>query len=90
MASQNSESRYLHAKLIAVTKDGTWARDFELSIPPFVGLGIRLDVYEMVNVQSVIVGDARYDVTCIVGPEPGESFDAAWLERQGFEEAPYP
>ena len=78
------------ALLVAVTKGASWTRTFELRIPPFVGLGIRLDVYDMVNVESVVVGDAKFDVTCIVGPEPGRSFDADWLERLGFEIAPYP
>jgi hypothetical protein len=76
--------------LVALTPGASWTRTYELPIAPFVGLGIRLDVYELVNVESVIVGDAHVDVTCIVGPEPGHSFDAGWLERHGFEVAPYP
>ncbi len=80
----------LRTLLVAVTRNGTWTRRIELSIAPFVGLGIRLDVYDMVKVESVIVGDARVDVTCLVGPEPGRTFEVEWLERMGFEAAPYP
>lgn len=82
--------RALRALLVAVTKDATWTRSYELPIAPSVGLGIRLDTYDMVNVESVIVGDVGYDVTCIVGPERGRTLDAAWLERLGFEVGPYP
>lgn len=66
--------------------------EFDLSIPPFPGLGIRLDTYDMVNVTSVIVGDPEFDVTCIVENE-GE--DNRYLseedcKRLGFEEWSYP
>jgi hypothetical protein len=80
----------LRARLVALTKTASWTRASDLPIAPFPGLGIRLDVYEMVNVSSVVVGDAGFDVTCIVAPEPGATFDDAWLTRHGFEVAPYP
>jgi hypothetical protein len=80
----------LRCLLVAVTAKATWTRRFDMNIAPFVGLGIRLDVYDMVNVTSVIVGDPKLDVTCIVAPEGGGTFDPIWLERRGFEPAPYP
>lgn len=69
----------------------TWRRDFELTIPPFVGLGIRLDVYDMVNVDSVVVGDFGYDVTCIVSIENVKAKDVTekLLLRLGFEKGLY-
>jgi hypothetical protein len=48
------------------TKDATWVQEMDLPFPPFPGLGIRVDVYEMLNVDCVVVGDHGYDVTCIV------------------------
>jgi len=46
----------------------------------------------MVNVESVVVGDYGYDVTCIVQLEPQEAVDTS--EKRctalGFEISPYP
>jgi hypothetical protein len=81
----------LKTLLVMPILDATWRRDFELSIPPFVGLGIRLDVYDMVNVDSVVVGDFGYDVTCIVsveGAKPDEVTEKL-LTRLGFERGVY-
>ena len=81
----------LRALLVMPTKTGTWLRMTELPFAPFPGLGIRVDVYDVLNVDSVLVGDARSDVTCIVHLE-GAS-DGASPEQCaafGFEMAPYP
>ena len=80
----------LKALLVIPTKNATWRRYTELAIAPFPGLGIRLDVYDMVNVNSVVIGDPAYDVTCIVSPESGTPWTAAQLQRLGFEIGPYP
>ena len=64
----------------------------ELPFPPFPGLGIRVDVYEMLNVQSVVVGDPGYDVTCIVQLEDStpEEMTFEKLEALGFVIGSYP
>lgn len=82
----------LRAKLILPTQDATWVREIELPIPPFPGLGIRIDVYEMLNVQSVLVGDFGYDVTCIVQLEDTDPSEITTRKCRslGFEVGPYP
>lgn len=80
----------LRCKLVLPTRHATWVREVQLPFPPHPSLGIRLDVYDMVKVQSVIVGDAGFDVTCIVEPESADSETDAKLEALGFEIAPYP
>jgi hypothetical protein len=82
----------LNALIIMPTPDATWQMDMELPVPPFPGLGIRIDVYEVLNVQSVVVGDPGYDVTCIVqleGADPSELTDEK-CKSLGFEIGPYP
>ncbi|MCP3142210.1 hypothetical protein [Pyxidicoccus xibeiensis] len=70
-----------------------WRMDANLPFPPSPGLGIRLDTYELIQVDSVVVGDYGYDVTCIctIEGDDGEYSDAR-LEQLGFElaEAGYP
>ena len=82
----------IRALLVAPARGGTWLRELTLPFPPFPGLGIRLDVYDMVNVDSVVVGDDnrwKIDVTCIVSMGGGGTPTAAdWL-RLGFEEGVY-
>lgn len=78
------------AKLVLPTRDATWIQEMELPFPPFPGMGIRLDVYDVLNVKSVVVGDSGCDVTCIVEMEDGEKLNDAKLEALGFEVAPYP
>ena len=82
----------LKTLLVMPALDNTWVRDWELPFPPFPGLGIRVDVYEVLNVDSVVVGDRGYDVTCIVHLE---GTDAGGLTENrlrdlGFEEGLYP
>ncbi len=82
----------LHTLIVLPTKDATWRMDMELPFPPYPGLGIRIDVYTLLTVQSVIVGDQGYDVTCIVQLEdtdPGEITNQK-RESFGFEVGPYP
>jgi hypothetical protein len=82
----------LKALLVMLTPDATWRQEIELPFPPFPGLGIRIDVYELLNVQSVIVGDFGYDVTCIVQLEdvsPAELTEQK-CKALGFEVGPYP
>ncbi len=82
----------LNSKLVLVTQNATWVQEMELPFPPFPGMGIRVDVYDLLNVRSVIVGDSGFDVTCIVeieDAEPGEVTEKK-LESLGFEVGPYP
>jgi hypothetical protein len=82
----------LAASLVMPTKDATWRMEMELPFPPFPGLGIRVDVYDVRSVRSVLVGDPGTDVTCVVeleAADPGEVTPAK-LQGLGFEAGPYP
>jgi hypothetical protein len=63
-----------------------------LHFPPLPGPGIRLDAYDLLNVRSVIVGDAGYDVTCVVEFEDADPGDITPAECRalGFREGTYP
>lgn len=81
----------LKAQLVMpIRGSGTWVRTWELPIAPFPGLGIRLDDYDMVCVDSVVVGDHGFDVTCICSPEADSRMSDEKLSALGFESAPYP
>jgi hypothetical protein len=85
----------LKALLVLPWGDGTWVREVRLPFPPFPGLGIRVDVYELLNVDSVVVGDIGYDVTCLVSieldvPSDAEHYTEARIRSFGFEEGGYP
>ncbi|MFJ4429228.1 hypothetical protein [Streptomyces bobili] len=78
----------IRALLVAPTPEGTWLREIRLPIPPFPGLGIRLDVYDVLNVNEVVVGDdGRWDidVTCIVSPDGQAKMSEKHWRRLGFE-----
>jgi hypothetical protein len=82
----------LKAKIVLPTRDATWVQEMDLPFPPFPGLGIRVDVYETLNVRGVVVGDLGCDVTCIVELEdtdPSEITEEKCLAL-GFEVGPYP
>ena len=83
----------LKALLVMPLKAATWTRTTTLPFPPFPGLGIRIDVYDVLNVDSVVIGDPGYDVTCFVQLESAPA-DAGMLEKKcealGFEITPYP
>ncbi len=82
----------LKTLLVLPTNDVIWVRRTELPFPPFPGLGIRVDVYEMLDVVNVVVGDFGYDVTCIVrlgDTPPGEATDKK-CRALGFEVGGYP
>lgn len=82
----------IRALLVAPTREGTWLREIRLPFPPFPGLGIRLDTYDMLNVDHVVVGDDyrwKIDVTCIVSPDGnGTLSEEDWL-RLEFESGVY-
>jgi hypothetical protein len=82
----------LNALLVMPTPGATWRQEMELPFPPFPGLGIRIDVYEVLNVRTVVVGDSGYDVTCIVELEGAASEEVTEEKCQalGFEIGPYP
>ncbi len=68
-----------------------WVKDAQLPFPPFPGAGIRIDVYVMLNVESVVIGDLGYDVTCICTFERGaEHYTADRVRSFGFAESEYP
>jgi hypothetical protein len=46
-----------------------WMREMLLPIPPFPGLGIRIDTYKMLNVEKLVIENNDHDVTCFVTPE---------------------
>jgi hypothetical protein len=79
----------LKALIVLPTRVATWVREIEL---PFPGLGIRVDVYTVLNVRSVVVGDHGYEVTCIVQLEGIDPNDVtqAMCEALGFEVGSYP
>ncbi len=66
--------------------DGLWTRDYPMPIPPHPGLGIRLDVYEVMNVDAVSDGAPGADCVCRVSFDPpaSDAFDAKHLRRLGF------
>ena len=66
--------------------DGPWLRDMDFPFPPFPGLGIRIDVYEMLNIAAVIFDEADGSLTCMVEPEghDGSMGTASELEAYGF------
>ncbi|MFO0796909.1 MAG: hypothetical protein U0804_05490 [Gemmataceae bacterium] len=76
----------LSARLVLFDDAECWVRETTLPFPPFPGLGLRLDVYQVVNVLSVVVGDPGYDVTCIVEVEGGPDcgFDALGFRRGSY------
>ena len=81
----------LKARLIVPDSKGTiFRKEVQLPISPYPGLGIRIDVYDMLRVDSVVVGDFGYDVTCICTVEDGGSYTAEQLRLYGFEAGPYP
>ncbi len=83
--------RPLKALLVLGWNQSIWVRTFQLPFAPFPGLGIRVDVYELVKVDSVVVGDRGFDVTCICVIE-GDATDytADRLRSLGFDEGAYP
>lgn len=82
----------LSALIVLPTKDATWRMEMELPFPPFPGLGLRIDVYEMLNVRSVLIGDPGYDVTCIVEIEDADPNEITEEKCKGlgFQVGPYP
>jgi hypothetical protein len=68
-----------------------WTKSAKLPFPPFPRLGIRIDTYDMLHVDSVVVGDKGYDVTCICTFEGGgDDYTEAQVLALGFEEGGYP
>jgi hypothetical protein len=67
-----------------------WTKEVRLPFPPFPGLGIRVDVYDMLRVDSVVVGDLGYDATCICTVEDGAEYGEARVREFGFEIGGYP
>lgn len=82
----------LRALIILPTKGATWISEMDLPFPPFPGLGIRVDAYEVLNVDSVVVGDSGYDVTCIVHLENSDASEIIdeKCESLGFRNDHYP
>jgi hypothetical protein len=81
----------LTALLVLGWNQQIWLKEAKLPFPPFPGLGIRIAVYDLLHVESVVVGDFGYDVTCICTLEGGgEEYTAARIRSLGFEEGGYP
>ena len=47
----------LKALLVLGWSQRMWVKEARLPFPPFPGLGIRIDVYDMLRVESEVVGD---------------------------------
>ena len=95
MAKARSAVGSLKALLVLPWGDSCWIRDYTLAFPPFPGLGIRLDVYELMTVESVVVGDQGYDVTCLVAfaemtPSDLKRVTEKRIRALGFAEGGYP
>jgi hypothetical protein len=80
----------LKALLVLGCNEAIWTKEAQLPIPPFPGLGIRIGVYDMLNVERVVIGDDGFDVTCICTVEEGVVYDAYRLRSFGFQEGAYP
>jgi hypothetical protein len=81
----------LRALLVLGWNQQLWRKEVHLPFAPFPGLGIRVDVYDLVQVDSVVVGDHGYDVTCICTIEgDAGDYSEARLREFGFEEGDYP
>ncbi len=88
--SQERTSGPLKVLLVLGCGGRIWKKETRLPFPPFPGLGIRIDVYDMLQVDSVVVGDLGYDVTCICTVEEGVEYDEARVRGFGFEKGSYP
>jgi hypothetical protein len=88
--SQERTSGPLKALLVLGMNEAIWIKEARLPFPPFPGLGIRIGTYDMLNVESVVVGDPGYDVTCICTVEMDIIYDAERLRSFGFERGDYP
>ena len=89
--SHQRTSGPLKALLVLGWNQFIWLKEIQLPFAPFPGLGIRIDVYDMLNVNSVVVGDPRYDVTCICTFEGGsEGYTEERVRGFGFELGDYP
>src|SRR5262245_52711737 len=75
--------RPLKALLVLGCSGAVWLKEHQLPFPPFPGLGIRIDVYDMLNVESVVIGDPGFDVTCICTVEMGWSTTPTASARSG-------
>ena len=79
------------ALLVLGWNERIWTRRAMLPFPPFPRLGIRLDTYDLLQVDSVVVGDHGCDVTCICTFEGGgDDYTEAQVLAFGFEEGSYP
>ena len=63
----------LRALLVLGWNQSIWRKTVNLPFAPFPGLEIRVDTYELIQLESVIVGDPGYDVTCICIIEGAQS-----------------
>jgi hypothetical protein len=82
----------LKALIVMPVLGATWVRELELPFPPYPGLGLRVDVYDVLNVDSVVALDPGYEVTCIVHLEgyPPAKLTEKKIESLGFEMGVYP
>ncbi len=91
MRSHTHRAGSLEALLVLGFEQATWTTTITLPFPPFPGLGIRIDPYDVLNVQSVLVGDRGHDVTCICTLEgDATGYTADRIRSYGFEQRTYP
>jgi hypothetical protein len=81
----------LKTLLVVGWNEQIWVKDTMLLFPPFKGLGIRVGTYDMLHVDSVVVGDQGYDATCICTFEGGGSgYTEEQIRSMGLEPGAYP
>jgi hypothetical protein len=84
---QEGATMAIKAKMVLMNNQGHcegWMRAMILPIPPFPGLGIRIDTYEMLNVEKVAIEHDGYDVTCFVRPDGPVLPGAKPLDAEAF------
>jgi hypothetical protein len=81
----------LKTRLVLLWNKSIWVKTVQLPFAPFPGLGIRVDVYDLLTVDNVVVGDFGFDATCICRFEGStKRYTIERVRSFGFEEGGYP
>ena len=88
---QYTASVTYRTRLVFSANDTRWVKDTDLPIPPFPGLGVRVDTYEVLNITAVTVGEPGCDAECEVEEEePTRGLTESDLQSFGFRKEPLP
>ncbi|WP_329283660.1 hypothetical protein [Streptomyces sp. NBC_01451] len=82
----HSQAGSIGVRLIMEAEGKKWARYFDLAFAPFPGMGVRVDTYEVLNVDKVLVDDLDGGVTCFAADDDGREFTAKKCVSLGFAE----